>query len=159
MTLWLHWALTMKRLKLENSLGSHLARQASKCGLVVATGQNYLAWKHKESNKMMRLMCLTSSWIPCRMLSIPSEGSERNFICFFTHYRCYRKDGYAANMVTGFKIGWLEEDVSRMVPWVTRIFQRTVFKVLSHCWENCRLHIYSYNGRRVAVGICRCNFR
>ena len=31
--LWLHWALTMKRLKLDNSLGSPLARQASKCGL------------------------------------------------------------------------------------------------------------------------------
>ena len=30
--------LTMKRLKLENSLASHLARQASKCGLGVVTG-------------------------------------------------------------------------------------------------------------------------
>ena len=32
-----------KRLKLETSLGSHLARQASKCGLGVVTGQNYIA--------------------------------------------------------------------------------------------------------------------
>ena len=50
----------MKQLKLETSLGSNLARQASKYGLGVVTGQNYIAWKHKESNTVDSLFTDTS---------------------------------------------------------------------------------------------------
>ena len=157
MTLWIHWALKMKRLKLEKSLGSHLARQALKCGLGVVTGQNCLAWKHKESNRMMRRMCLTFFKLnPLQDVVYTSEGFA------FLPITDARggMDMHLGNMVTGFKRGWLKVDVSRMVQWVTRIFQWTLgFKVLSHWWEHCCLHIYSYNGRRVAVGICRCNMK
>ena len=149
MTLSLHWALKMKRLKLEKNLGSHLARQALKCGLGVVTGRNCLAWKHKESNRMMRRM------------SIQAKVRKEIFYAFLpiTDARG-GMDMHLGNMVTGSKRGWLKVDVSRMVQWVTRIFQWTLgFKVLSHCWEHCCLHIYSYNGRRVAVGICRCNMK